>query len=109
VVRLEKERMTAAVPQFEYPVETWFVGNDYDQIPPHMREAIEMYVIERKCTGDFLRAVITNDLRNAVGRADDTNLPLLPIYVRWFYNRAPASCHGSPARFEAWLQGSDDA
>jgi hypothetical protein len=105
MVRLETEQMTAEM-QFEYPVETWFVGSDYDQIPPHMREAIEMYVIERKCTGDFLRAVITNDLRNAVNRADSTNLPLLPVYVRWFYNRAPAACHGSPARFEAWLQGN---
>lgn len=93
--------------KFEYPVETWFVGDSYDQIPPHMREAIERYVIEHKATGDFLRAVITNDLRNAVNRADATNLQLLPVYVRWFYNRAPSACHGSPERLAAWLQGAD--
>jgi len=103
VVRLETEQMKVET-QFEYPVETWFVGDSYDQIPPHMREAIERYVIEHKATGDFLRAVITNDLRGAVGHADDTNLQLLPVYVRWFYNRAPSKCHGSPALLEAWLQ-----
>ena len=96
--------MTVVETQFEYPVETWFEGDSYGQIPPHMQEAIKRYVIERKAPGDFLRAVITNDLRNAVGRADDTNLPLLPIYVRWFYNRAPISCYGSCENFVAWLR-----
>jgi len=102
--------------EFEYPVAEWFTG-EYAVIPAHMQETIRRYVIDRQpsypggITGnppqlhyvDFLTAVICNDLRNAVGHADADNLPLIPLYVRWFYNRAPAGCHGSIAAFEAWV------
>ena len=81
----------------------WFTG-EYAEIPAYMQEGLKRYVIERLRPGDFITAVIMNDLRNAVGHADDDNLPLLPLYVRWFYNRAPSRCHGSPAAFVAWLE-----
>jgi hypothetical protein len=93
--------MTAMM--FEYPVAEWFTG-EYSAIPERMQEALKRYVIERLRPGDFLTAVIMNDLRNAVGYADDDNLPLLPLYVRWFHNIAPSRCHGSPAAFVAWLE-----
>lgn len=93
---------TATTTQFEYPVEEWFAG-DYAAIPERMQESIRRYVIDRVRPGEFLMAVIFNDLRNAVGHADAENLQLLPLYVRWFYNRAPAACHGSPTKFVAWL------
>ncbi|WP_353208306.1 hypothetical protein [Sphingorhabdus sp.] len=94
--------MATETQQFEYPVEEWFTG-EYACLPERMQDALREYVINRHETGDFLRAVICNDLRNAVSRADAENLPLIPLYVRWFYNRAPASCHGSPAAFFKWL------
>ena len=93
----------ATATQFEYPVSEWFTG-EYESIPAHMQDGLKRYVIDRLRPGDFLTAVIMNDLRNAVGHADDDNLPLLPLYVRWFYNRAPSRCHGSPAAFVAWLE-----
>jgi hypothetical protein len=92
-----------ATTQFEYTVEEWFTG-EYAAIPERMQEGIKRYVIDRLSPGDFLVAVITNNLKNAVGHADDENLPLLPLYVRWLYNRAPSRCHGSPAAFAAWLE-----
>lgn len=94
--------MATATTQFEYPVEEWFTG-EYSAIPERMQDAIKRYVIDRCRPGDFLTAVITNDLRGAAGTADADNLQLLPLYVRWFYNRAPGSCHGSPTKFVAWL------
>jgi hypothetical protein len=77
---------------------------EYAVIPAHMREAILAYVERGRLMGDFLRAVVSNDLSGAVGRADAQNLPLLPVYVRWFYNRAPAGCHGSPDAVKAWIE-----
>lgn len=96
--------MATATQQFEYPVEDWFVG-DYSYIPARMQEAIKNYVIDRIQPGQFLRAVICNDLRGAVNYADEENLPLLKLYVQWFYNRAPAPCSGSYDAMQAWLKG----
>lgn len=95
-----------ATAEFEYPVAEWFTG-EYSAIPERMQDALREYVINRRETGGFLKAVICNDLRNAVGRADDENLPLIPLYVRWFHNVAPSSCHGSPQAFSDWLAGVD--
>jgi hypothetical protein len=66
----------------------------YAVIPEHMREAILNYVLHHKKPGDFLTAVICNDLRSAVFNADEDNLPLLRTYLFWFYNRCPASLVG---------------
>jgi len=76
---------------------------EYAQIPVLMRDAIKRYVFEHIKPGGFLRAVLTNDLRNAVAYADDVNLPLLPVYVKWFHNFAPCGCWGSQARMDRWL------
>lgn len=93
--------------QFEFPVSEWFTG-EYAAIPARMQEGLKRYVIDRLRPGDFLMAVIQNDLRNAVGHADSDNLPLIPLYVRWFYNVAPSRCHGSPKAFVEWLERVDD-
>ena len=94
--------MATATQQFERPVEEWFTG-EYAAIPSRMQEGLKRYVIDRLLPGDFITAVVRNDLRDAVRRADDENLPLIPLYVRWFYNVAPARCHGSPEAFARWL------
>jgi hypothetical protein len=90
---------------FEYPVEEWFTGQ-YADIPAHMQETIKRYVIEKVRPGDFLSAIIKNDLRGAIGHADSENLPLIKLYVQWFYNRAPAVCAGSEAAMTNWLSGN---
>jgi hypothetical protein len=75
---------------------------EYAQIPEHMQAALRAYVLEGRRPGDFLTSVICNDLRNAVGRADETNLSLLKLYVQWFYNIAPGSCWGSAEAMLKW-------
>lgn len=101
MVGLAREYTTMAQ-QFEYPVDEWFTG-EYENIPVDMQDGIKRYVIEKLRPGNFLSAIITNDLRGAVGHADAVNLPLISLYVRWFYNRAPAACHGSNRQMEEWL------
>jgi|LakMenEpi03Aug12_release.lakeMendotaPanAssembly.Ray.scaffolds.fasta_scaffold157592_5 hypothetical protein len=90
---------------FEYPVEEWFTGQ-YADIPIHMQETIKRYVIEKVRPGDFLSAIITNDLRGAVNYADADNLARIKLYVQWFYNRAPAICSGSKEAMTNWLSGN---
>jgi hypothetical protein len=87
---------------------TWFEG-EYACIPERMRAALIRYVVDHAEVGQFLTAVICNDLRKSVGYADDENLPLLPVYVRWFYNVAPAGCFGSAPVMAAWLEQGKQA
>ena len=90
--------MTATA--LEYNVE--FVG-DYAQIPPHMQDAIRRYIVQGLKPGNFLTGVITNDLRRAVCAADEQNLPLIKLYVHWFFNEAPGNSQGSPEIMRKWM------
>lgn len=88
--------------------------SDYDAvsrmvIPPHMMKRLRAYIEQGAPTGDFLRAVLTNDLREAVARADDTNILILPAYVRYLYNEADGRCWGSPAKVQAWVARHEQA
>lgn len=77
--------------------------SQYSQIPPHMMQAMVHYVVTGDVSSDFLKAVIDNNIKGAVGYADDSNCKILYIYVTWFYNRAPALCWGSTVNREAWI------
>lgn len=76
---------------------------NYDAIPDYMQVALIKYVNNGRPVGDFLTALMSNDLRGACGNADDTNLPLIPVYNAWLYNRAPGGCYGSPEKVRAWI------
>jgi len=78
------------------------MSSEYDCIPSHMMAAMKQYVSHGMVSSDFLKAVIDNDLKQAVATADDLNVSIIHLYVRWFYNRAPALCWGSPLNRTAW-------
>jgi len=73
--------------------------------PVRTREAIDRYVADHCPVGGFLTAVLSNDLRSAVGQADDENLAHLPDIVCYLHWEVPASCWGSPKAVEKWLKG----
>lgn len=72
-------------------------------IPAYMHGGIIRFYEEGIPPGDFLQAVINNDLREACARADDTNVRLLFNYVKWFYNHAPSGTWGYPGAVEEYL------
>jgi len=76
----------------------------YSLIPSHMMEAMRAYVEKGQPVGDFLRAVISNDLTEAVCRADDTNIWIIPIYVNWFYNECPGGIWGNDQAYDDWIK-----
>ena len=73
-------------------------------IPAEMHGGIVRYFENGIAPGSFLCAVIDNDLREAVARADDTNLYLLRNYMQWFYNHAPSSSWGYPGAADEWCK-----
>jgi hypothetical protein len=73
-------------------------------IPSRMMGGLRRYVDEGILPGDFLTAVLRNDLRAACQRADDENLENLPAFVCWLYNEAPGGSWGSPERVQAYSE-----
>lgn len=71
-------------------------------IPSRMESGIKMWIDHGVMPGGFIRAIIENDLRSAVERADSENLANIPAYVSYFYNEAPMMCWGSKERVENW-------
>ena len=70
---------------------------------PETKEAIDRYVSRKIPTGDFLYAVLCNDLRNAIGRADSENLRDIVEIVQYCHWEIPSVCWGSPEEVRAWL------
>lgn len=73
-----------------------------DLIEPRFKDALQRYIEHGIPPGDFLCAVLCNDLREACGRGDAEALDNLPHIVSYLYNRCPAGCWGSEACFEDW-------
>ena len=67
-------------------------------------QALHDYAWLRVPLGDFLRAVVSNNLFDAIGRADDDNLANMPAIVGYVYNEMPSQCWGSPAHYKAWVK-----
>ena len=77
-------------------------------IPEYMRGGIVRYYENGLPPGDFLSAVIDNDLKEAIGRADGTNRNLLWNYIRWFYNWAPSGTWGFEGAVTKWCKSFAD-
>lgn len=73
-------------------------------IEPRFRESIDAYVATGRPTGGFLEAVLSNDLMEALGRADSGAIDNLPHIVAYVYNEAPSGCWGSRERVREWIK-----
>ena len=72
-------------------------------IPDKMHGAIIRYIVNHCEPGNFLCAVIENDLKDSFRCADDENKLIIENYIRFFYNYAPSDCWGSPEKMAEWL------
>jgi hypothetical protein len=66
-------------------------------------DALSRYVKEGIPTGDFLRAVLENKLKESFAYADNDNLSSLREIVSYIYNKLPLACQGSPEKVTAWI------
>ena len=71
-------------------------------IPERMMGGIRRYIEHGIKPGDFLCAVIDNDLALACGRADNENQKNIPAYPAYFYNEAPRACYGDSIKRIEW-------
>jgi hypothetical protein len=77
---------------------------NYEMLPEHMREGMQLWVERGIDPGDFLMAVLQNDLMGALGKADSTNIDRLKDYGMFLYNEVPSDCFGSLENVSAWME-----
>lgn len=72
-------------------------------IEERFKKAIDRYVKQGIPTNGFLRYVLENDLRNAIGTVDKDALANLKDIVSYCYNDIPGCCWGSKDNVKKWL------
>ena len=77
---------------------------DFKRIRPDVIESIRLYVEHGCDPGDFLTAVLENNLKEALGRADDYNRETIFDIVGYCYNEIPSVCWGSPVKIKACVE-----
>jgi hypothetical protein len=78
--------------------------HDPNNIPEWVRETLTAYVKTGRPTGDFLYACLTNDLIEAIGRADENSYAHLGNIMSWIYNRPPSVCWRSKKAVDEWIK-----
>jgi hypothetical protein len=78
--------------------------SEYSNIPDAILLAINNHVLRGQNCGHFVTAVLSNDLIEAVNRADDECQKCLRSIVRYLYNRCPGGCWGSKKKMEEWRE-----
>lgn len=76
-------------------------------VPVHLHRGLVNYVENGIRTGNFLYAVLTNDLKDACARADDSSKHAIYEVVQWLYNHAPSACWGNVENVSNWLKKAE--
>jgi hypothetical protein len=77
---------------------------NYDSLPESLRGGMQRYIEEGILPGEFLQAVLSNDLLEAFSRADAHNTLLMPKIVAFVYCEMPGTSHGSPEAMRDWIK-----
>ena len=79
------------------------LGHEYDDLPVSTRHHIDMYARERQPTGQFLKAVLSNDLFGAFREADHRNTVGMRAIVKYIYNHCAIACWGTEQQYVDWI------
>jgi len=85
---------------------TVIIPRGYENIPNHTFDSINSYVYGKIPPGDFLYAVLCNNLKESIMHADDKNIRALPDIVKYLYNKCPAICWGNEEKVANWLDNN---
>lgn len=77
-------------------------------IPNDLLNELIAYGKQGKKPGQFVSAVISNQLMQAFARADEETQKAMPQIVKFICNQMPIGCYGSVNNFQEW-KGVDNA
>lgn len=76
----------------------------YPKVPRHTMGGLLRYWYDRCPVDGFLYAVLSNDLMEACGCADEQNQAAIFDICTFVYNELPSMSYGSPEKVKAWLE-----
>ena len=82
--------------------------SQYYCIPERTIETLKRYVDQRNEPGQFVRAVLENNLKESMARADLDNRVCMFEIVQYVYNELPGICWGTPEKVHKWLANEEN-
>lgn len=71
-------------------------------LPKCTQRTLDRYVEDGTSGGHFIDACLANDLQGAYAYADSWHVELIPVIVKYIYNRMPSGCCGSKQIVRDW-------
>lgn len=85
--------------------ETNLVGDKlWDKIPVHLQAGLGRYLYNHAKPGDFLMAVLSNDLMGALAHGDEESIAGLRDLIAYLYWEVGVDCYGSKETVDKWLK-----
>jgi hypothetical protein len=75
---------------------------NYSKLPERLRAGMKRYLELGIQPGHFLTAIIENDFKEAVLRADSDMIHRLAEIIIWFYEWVPMEAYGSKEKRLLW-------
>ena len=72
------------------------------RVPTSVLNDLDAYVYKHVPPGGFLEAVLSNNLKESFGRADNNNIRAMFDIVCYIYNCVPLTCWGSYELVKSW-------
>lgn len=82
--------------------EFWKQDKADELVPRHIHRGLCLWICAGIEPGDFLQALLKNDLKETFARADDINKHAVLSIVTYMYNYAPIGAWGGEKRYEEW-------
>ncbi len=79
----------------------------YPGVPQRLFEGIKSFACDGLMPGDFLTAVLCNDLFEAFGRADPESAASMPAIAMLIYNELPSNIWRTRERMLEWCKECD--
>ena len=77
----------------------------YDRLPEHMQHVAKEYVETGIVyAGSFMWYVLTNNLVDSYGQADEINQARMFDWAMWLYNDAPRGCWRTESNIKEWAE-----
>jgi hypothetical protein len=74
------------------------------RIPHHMHDVLARYILKGIEPGNFMTALMSNDLMETYNRADDKNIAAMRDWVVLVYSDLPMGCSGSKDKVNEWCR-----
>lgn len=79
------------------------------KVPEKAHDTLIGYLMHGHRPGHFLTGVLSNDLKEACGRADADNQVALYRYVYFLFNYAPSAAWGDPEKVTDWIKSGGES